>query len=217
MANRADVRTLVRNELNDNGSAKVWADALLDGFTLEAIRDYGREIGLESSTTITSVANQQNYSLPATCVQVVRVEHPTGYFRKPSEFSAGDERPQTADVVGLRPGELVYEVWGGVLYLSPAPAASSESIVVRYVASYTEPANDATTLNVPDLELPALVYFAAMRACEWIATDEGKRQRFERERGSSPKEQVAVYRAMYDAILRQKRATRVNTRRLVSR
>lgn len=217
MATRLDVRTLVRDELNDNGSVKVWSDAILNGFILEAIRDYGREVGNEASATIASVANQPNYSLPAGMMQVVRVEHPAGYFRVPSPYRAGDEEPAPGRMIGLAPGELVYEVWSNTLYLSPAPAASGENIVVRYVAAYTEPANDATVLNVPDVELPALVYFSCFRALRWIATDESKRQRFERQRGADPAEASKEYRELYDAMLRQRRASRVSARRLVPR
>jgi len=217
MANRSDVRTLVRDELNDNGSVKVWTDALLNAFILEAIRDYGRQVGKEASTSLTSVADQAAYALPTGTQQVVRVEHPSGYFRKVSPYRSGDEEQQPGRMVGLAPGELVYEVWGGNVILSPAPTASSEAIGVRYLGAYTEPASDSTTLDVPDVELPALVYFACRRALLWIASDESKRQRFERQRGADPKDQANEYQELYQSMLRTKQGSRVSRRRLTTR
>lgn len=217
MAVRTDVRTLVRDELNDNGTVKIWTDALINAFILEAIRDYGRQAGREASTSLTSVASQAAYALPAGTLQVVRLEHPSGYFRKVSPYRSGDEEQQPGRMIGLAPGELVYEVWGTNVILSPVPTASSEAIGVRYLATFTEPASDATVLDVPDVELPALVYFACRRALLWITSDEAKRQRFERQRGSDPRDAANEYQEMYQSMLRTKQGARVSSRRLAVR
>ena len=38
MATRAELRQKIRDELNDNAAAKLWTDALLNDFIVQAIR-----------------------------------------------------------------------------------------------------------------------------------------------------------------------------------
>lgn len=89
-------RTLVRNELDDNGSTKLWSDGLLNEWLAEAIRDYARVFPLETTGTLTTVASQADYTLPTTLVKLVRVEHPTKRFgctRSAPAATGGDRRP----------------------------------------------------------------------------------------------------------------------------
>ncbi|MCC6224711.1 MAG: hypothetical protein IT201_14605 [Thermoleophilia bacterium] len=219
MTTRAQIRTTIRSELNDSGGVQLWSDALLNTWLIEALRDYGREVGLEKTTTLTTVASQASYALPADTLQVLRVEYPSGYFRVPSPYHGGDVAAEASPtpMPGLRPGELVYEVWGGSVILSPAPSASAETITVRYIGAYSEPANDGDSLDVPTREEAAIVAYVAMRAVQWIDTDESKRQRFERQKGASAREAARQYQEQYQSVIRQRRGSRISVRRLVPR
>src|SRR6476661_1456645 len=155
MATRATLRTAVRAELNDGGTTQLWSDALLNEWLAEAIRDYGRRLPKWSTQTIIGVVGQADYSLAADCQYVLRIEHPTGFFRIPDPLSAGDE----VDPLQVFQGQpvavaeqLSYEVFGsfGTLTLTLRPAPTDvTSIKVRYAAAYAEPAADGDTLTTP--------------------------------------------------------------------
>jgi hypothetical protein len=219
MTTRAQLRDRIRAELNDLGAVRLWPDERLQQWAVEGLRWLGRELGLELATSLTSVASQASYVLPAALVEVTRVEHPSGYFRQPVAFAGGDSTPEAtmfpADV-RLGPGQLTYDVYGGSLILSPAPDASGQAILVRYRASYSEPTADAGVLDVPLRDEDAVVFYVGARACEWLAMDEGKRQRFERDRGSAPADVAGFYDRQARAVVHQHRL-RVAPRRLVIR
>ena len=81
MTTRADIRTRARDELNDNGSVKVWSDALLNRWIGEGIREWSRVVPRDRPWQTTSTANDPSYVLPSDVLEVVRVEHPPGMFR----------------------------------------------------------------------------------------------------------------------------------------
>jgi hypothetical protein len=216
---RAELRARIRSELNDGGGVALWADGLLNQWAVEALRAFGRQVGLEKSVTLASVAGQASYALPADLLQVRRVEHPSGLYRTPAPFAAGDAAPDgpLVDALGgpTLP-ELLYDVWAGALVLSPPPGTAGEPIVVRYVGAYAEPSSDASVLDVAAQDEDALVLFVCGRALRWIGMDEAKRQRFERQRGADPHTLRRDYDREYQTLVRQRRG-RVATRRLAIR
>jgi hypothetical protein len=220
MTTRAGLRALARGELSDLGAAQVWTDGLLDRWAVEALRAYGRDVPREASATLTSVTAQADYALPADCRRVVRVEHPSGCFRVADPAGGGDcvaVQSPTPTVQG-EGGQLAYEVWGApgglTLSLRPAPVVSGEGIGVRYLAAYAEPAADGDVLATPTADDHLLVWLVAERALQWLATDESKRQRFERQRGVSTAEAARAYRERYRGEL-ERRGRGVAGRRLV--
>jgi hypothetical protein len=168
------------------------------------------------------VANQAAYNLAADCLRVVRVEHPAGFFRIPDALSAGD----VVDPFALAQGsprsaltQLSYEVFGPigarVLTLRPAPTDTT-NIVIRYLASWAEPAADGDILATPALDDALVIWLVCARALQWAATDEAKRQRFERQRGVTTAQAAEAYLAEYRRVVRD-RAGRAAPRRLVVR
>src|SRR5207248_3272186 len=113
-----------------------------------------------------------------------------------------------------------YEVWGvfGTLTLTlrPAPADATDAIKVRYLAVYAEPAADGDTLATPSQDDHLLIWFCCNRALQWLGTDEGKRQRWERTRGMSAQGAAGQYGRDYRSELRR-RSRRAAPRRLVVR
>jgi len=217
---RAAWRTLARNELDDNGSTKLWSDGLLNEWLAEAIRDYARVFPLETTGTLTTVASQADYTLPTGLLELVRVEHPTNTFRVHQERAGGDWRRSTANVPleDRSGGRYAYEVWGTTLSLEPAPTASGESISLRYVARRTEPSADGDALPVDDWDVELLTFYVVSRALFWIGSQEAKRQAYERQRGADATKLAREYRCMYaDGVAARRRQTAPRQKRPVLR
>lgn len=211
MTTRADLRARVRAELNDAGATSLWASADLDRWLAEALRELGRDLGLEKAATLTSVAGQAGYALPGDVLALRRVEHPAGTIRirRGQWHVASDEE-------GGESRQSAYDAWGATLTLAPAPVVTGEAIVLRYLGAYAEPSSDASVLDVPARDEDLVVWLICARAMAWIGNDEAKRQRVERERGARPDESVRDFEGRYRDAVRQRR-TRVNTSRLAIR
>ena len=221
MTTRADLRSRVRAELNDAGGTTLWSDANLNAWLAEGIRAWSIDVPAQRVSTLTSVKDQPNYGLPGDLLAVRRVEHPTGIYRAPVPFVGGDRSGELPELVDgerglVAPGTPTYDVYQGVLWLDPAPAAAGENIVVRYAGLYTVPSSDATVLDLPSQDEDPVVWYAVSRALRWIAVDEAKRQRFERQRRSDPWEIQRGYDQMVSGAVRDRRR-RVAPRRLVVR
>jgi len=197
---RAQLRATIRSELNDSGGTPLWADALLNEYLAQAIRRYGEQIPEEASATITVVADQAAYALPARFLAAIRLEQPDDTER------IGDPRHPWS-----------YRVFAGQLMLDPAPtqAGSDQNVTLDYLRWYAEPTADGDALATPSQDDDVLVALVCARALAELATDESKRQRFERQRGADPREAAASYerRAAERLTLRTRR---IRTGALVS-
>lgn len=219
MTTRAEMRQRIRDELNDNAGATLWSDALLNRWIVEGLRELGRRLGLEKTTSLTSVASQEAYGLPADALEVVRVEHPASVMRVPGGLQSGDvatEGGAGATPAGGSPSPSRYELFGGQLVLVPAPATTGDEIRVRYRGAYAEPSADGAVLDVPARDEGLVVAYACGRALQWVGTDEAKRQRFERSRGADPSALRREYERDLVRMLRERRS-QVGARRLVAR
>ncbi len=220
MTTRAEIRQRIRDELNDNASAKLWGDALLNQWIVEGLRELGRRLGLEKTTSLTSVASQEAYGLPADTLEVIRVEHPASVMRVPGGLRSGDAAlegaggPGVASVRSVSPSR--YELFGGQLVLVPPPATTGDEIRVRYRGAYAEPSTDVAVLDVPARDEDLVVAYACSRALQWVGTDEAKRQGFERSRGADPSALRREYERDLVRMLRDRRLN-VGARRLVTR
>jgi hypothetical protein len=207
MTTRAQLRTTLRNELNDSGGTPLWSDTLLNEWINEAIRGYSRQSPEEATATLTAVADQAEYALPARTVEVLRVEQPQGVVRLPiaaSRTAAGGGAALVDFRAGVRSaGAWAYRVFAGNLILDPAPTAvgASEDARLEYLRAYAEPAADGDTLTTPATDDDVLVALAASLALAWVAGDEAKRLRYQDRQGVSPGEQVRRYEARAAAAL----------------
>ena len=218
MTTRAELRQRIRDELNDTASATLWSDGLLNQWIVEGLRELGRRIGLEKTTSLTSVASQEAYGLPVDMLEVTRVEHPASVMRVPGGLRSGDVTTGEGGTGGLEAtaSPSRYELFGGQLVLVPAPATSGDEIRVRYRGAYAEPSTDVAVLDVPSRDEDLVVAYACGRALQWVGTDEAKRQRFERSRGADPSVLRREYERNLVRMLRERRS-HVGTRRLVAR
>ena len=218
MTTRAEIRQRIRDELNDNASAKLWSDALLNQWVVEGLREIGRRLGLEKTTSLTSVASQEAYGLPADTLEVTRVEHPASVMRVPGGLRSGEgttDGAGVATIAGASPSR--YELFGGQLVLVPPPSTSGDEIRVRYRGAYAEPSTDGAVLDVPARDENLMVAYACSRALQWVGTDEAKRQGFERSRGADPAALRREYERDLVRMLRERRSHVGAARRLVAR
>lgn len=192
MTTRAGLRNLARLELHDNGVPQLWTDDLLNAWIAEATRDYSAHLPKAATGIIAAVANQAEYGLPADCLRVARVEHPTGFFRVPNGRAAGDVVDPFIALQGtprVLSSQLTYDMWGSygafTLTLEPAPSDASDAIRVRYLAAWAEPGADGTALATPPIDDHLLKWFVCEAALRWLGTDEAKRQRWEQQRGAA--------------------------------
>src|SRR4051812_28410301 len=119
MTTRADIRTRARDELNDNGSVKVWSDALLNRWIGEGIHEWSRAVPRDRTWQTTSTANDPTYVLPSDVLEVVRVEHPPGAFRVRGGLRDGDLSPTAVLGESGGPRPALWEQWAGEVVLIP--------------------------------------------------------------------------------------------------
>ncbi len=217
MTTRAALVTAIRSELNDAAATKLWEDALLARWIAEALRDYSERLPREALATWTSTAGQASYTLPTDFAQALRLEHPSGFLRLLAPLVGGDvtEASESPRQEGER--QLSFDVYGGSAILEPAPDASGETIALRYLAAYAEPAADGDLLATPSRDDELLVWFVCARALRWIDTDEAKRMRFEQRRGVSAAAAAASYRDSYQDAMQARMRRLPRRRRLIVR
>lgn len=200
MTTRSGLRTTIRQELNDTGGTPLFSDAQLNEWLNQAVRTYSRELPEEASTTVTVVADQASYALPARTLRVMRVEQPKDSLR----FPISGSRTSLAG-----PGELIdlerrvigagthgYRVFGGNLILDPTPTTigADEDVRLEYLRAYAEPAADNDTLATPATDDNVLVHLVCAAALHHVGTDEAKRVRYQEARGTPPGPMATSYR-----------------------
>ena len=153
MTTRATLRTTIRTELNDSGASPLWTDALLNELINQAIRSYSRELPKQSSSTITVVANQEAYNLPADFDRAVRVEQPDDTIRvfDPLDRGTSDEHSSSESSGATSRGAWGYRIWASKIVLNPIPTSigSTQNITLDYLARYAEPTADGDTIATP--------------------------------------------------------------------
>jgi hypothetical protein len=156
VATLAEVRTQIRDRL-DEAAARYWTNAQIDSWINEATRDVARRAEvLQTTSTITTIAGTQEYSMPSDVVRVHRVEHHSGDAVTPLEYRDfnnmdavwGTGQKQTTNT---RP--YWYSLWGYPpnlkVVLFPIPALSDDTIKVFYYRMPAAISGDSTTVPVP--------------------------------------------------------------------
>lgn len=221
MTTLAEMRALVREELNDSGGTTLWTSALLNRHIADAIRSYSRDLPLKKRATITVVADQDEYDLPADLITIDRLTQPTHWLRRrvdPMRTSEGDPTQSTQLVdyqsrVGIAGNPATFWTHGMALYLDPAPGSegTDQDITLWYGAYYPLPAADGDTLATPEGDDDLINHLTCAFALAWIATDEAKRQRFTDKTGSSPSAATARHTAYVQAVINKRKGFRTST------
>ncbi len=209
MATLSELRSALRVLLNDNAAeGYLWGDAALNLQLNDAIRDYSRTLPRQREVTLSTVAGQREYDLPADCLGVTRVEivGTGGRWLLP---------PDSGGEAGSPAGAGSYETFDGRLLLSPAPAEAGLSLAVRYLAPHATLAADGDLSTVPAGDEDLLLTFACARILQGLSAEEAKRQRFAQRTGQSAEAAAALYWQQYRRGI-QVRGSRVRPRRLVA-
>ena len=175
MTTRLDLRTSLREHLEDTGSAPLWSDAALNEWLAQAVREYGVRIPLQvTATTAAVAAGDLMIALPAgvAAEAVVAVRNAAG-----ATVPRADDR-----VAGTAPalrtgGAQGWNVWGGTLrFRRPATGAdelgawSIDALGGRELIG-----NDLDPQPVAAGDEPVIVALAATLALARRAAENGKR------------------------------------------
>ncbi len=142
----SDVRARVRQDLHDeDSSAYLWTDAVLDRHIAHALADYSIDAPLEQKSTLTTTAGSRDISIStlADLVAVERVEWPTGQFP---------------------PAFVGFSLWSSTLTLDTvSPPAGVENVNVYWTKKHTLSAV-TSTIPTPHEDLVAMgaVGYAAL-------------------------------------------------------
>ncbi|MGE5617671.1 MAG: hypothetical protein ACM3US_00260 [Sphingomonadaceae bacterium] len=201
MSTLAELRSILRVLLNDNAAqGYLWSDATLNLHLNDAVRDYSRSLPRQRESTVTTVAGQREYDLPADCLAVAGV------------VTSG---PIPHEMVECHDAnESGYELYGGKLILHPTPTESGLSLNLRYLAPHAELVDDGDISTVPAADQDLLLAFACARALQGLSAEEGKRQRFAQRTGQAAGMVAALYRQQYERGIRARRSG-VGSRRLI--
>ena len=175
MTTRLDLRTSLRERLEDTGSAPLWSDAALNAWLGEAVRQYGVQIPVQATAATAAVApGDLAIALPAGVAAegAAAVRNAAG-----ATVPCGDDRvPDTAP--GQRRGAPQgWSVWGDTLRLRRAAAGADEigAWSIDYAAGRELLGNDLDPQPVVAGDEPIIVALAAAMALDQRAVERGKR------------------------------------------
>jgi hypothetical protein len=173
MATRAQLRTTLRERLEDTSGSPLWADASLNEFLIAAVRAYGVRFP-KPSTAATSaiVSGVTSIALPAGVPEtaVVAVRDGRGRDVPPATERFG---PAPVDATGLAQG---WRVWSGMLRLQrPATGDEVGAWAIDYMAGRELVADDVSAQPIEAGDEPIVIALAAAQALERQSIEDAKR------------------------------------------
>lgn len=170
MANRAQLRGMLRNRLEDAGPDPLWTDDILNDAIAEAIRRYSTNIPKQKVTGIAVLPGDQEIEMPESvnALRVVRVFDDRGNLW-PRWDGSGEAPP----VPVTRTGET-WRVWANALLLG-VPATRSGLWRLEYLVHREAPVNDIDALDIQPNDEDILIALALAVALSRRAISEGKR------------------------------------------
>ena len=173
MTTRAQLRTTIRERLEDTTATPLWSDAALNEYLAAAVQAYGVRFPSRATAATDPIANgATSVALPATVVETAIVAVRDALGRDVPQASARSG-PAPADASGLI---QAWSVWGGTLRLQ-SPAAGDEigAWAIDYLAGRALVANDLTPQPIVAGDEPIMVALAASQALERRLVEDAKR------------------------------------------
>lgn len=167
MTTRLDLRTSLRQRLEDLSASPLWDDAALNEAITAAMRRYGLHVPAERTLSLTIAADAQSIALPSG-VESERIRvviDPAGTVVSWQRLTPGE-----AENAGAAQS---WRSWGGLLYLQQPALGGSWRI--EYHASRSDPADDVTALDVAPGDEELVLAMATSHALERRVVSEGKR------------------------------------------
>lgn len=136
MATRGELITEIRDELQEPTDG-LWSNAELRRWLQEANDFVTRQARIDAAphTGITTVANQESYTLPADVAEIRRVDlkTDTSSWVELARARIDDRIPQPVSGTVVHKGAPSgYHVWNDKLYLTPPPDAAYDLVVWYY-------------------------------------------------------------------------------------
>lgn len=177
----SEIITRARYRLSD-ASAVIFGSAEMTSHLEAVVNDYSAYNPYMTSTTITTVADQSLYTLPAACLWLSRVyiDDADNDSSETIEDILVDIRDylDSYDLHQLRAqlrerysnyGQPVATMWNAQLYLHPAPTDAGDSIVVQYGGIHAATTGNYTT--IPLDHIPLIEDMLVLRCLDAMALD----------------------------------------------
>jgi hypothetical protein len=202
MTTRSQLRTTIREYLEDTTAAPLWSDAALNEFLVAAMRAYGARFPRQATATTDPIlAGAASMALPAglLATAIVAVRDARGRDVPPASQRLG---PAPADATGLL---QAWSAWAGTLRLQ-RPAAGDEVGVwaIDHLAGRELIADDVSQQPVEPGDEPIVVALAAAQAMKRRLVEDAKR--------GAPlagaAEAVATFTAEADRLISRQRSVR---------
>jgi hypothetical protein len=175
MTTRLDLRSSLRERLEDTGGAPLWSDAALNVWLGDAVRQYGGQVPCQSTASTAPVsAGGITIALPAgvTAETVVAVRNAAGATVLRSDDRVAGPAPSES-----QGGPQGWSAWGDTLRLRRAAAGADEigTWGIDYLGGRELIGNDLDPQPVVAGDEPLIVALAAATALERRAVESGKR------------------------------------------
>jgi hypothetical protein len=175
MATRLQLRTTIREHLEDASGSPLWSDAALNEFLAAAVRAYGTSFPRQATAATDPIAaGATSVALPAGLVAlaagIVAVRDARGRDVPRATERSG---PAPADATGL---VQTWSSWAGTLRLQrPAGGDEAGSWAIDYLAGRELIADDVSPQPVEAGDEPIVVALAAAQAMKRRLVEDAKR------------------------------------------
>lgn len=175
MTTRLDLRTSLRERLEDTGTAPLWSDAVLNEWLGQAMRQYGVQMPVQATATTAPVMSGViTVALPAGIAagSVVAVRNVAG-----ATVPRCDDRIAGSAPLQSQGAAQGWAAWGGAVRLRRAAAGADElgAWSIDYLGGRELIGNDIDPQPVVAGDEPVIVALAAAMALERRAVESGKR------------------------------------------
>jgi hypothetical protein len=173
MATRAQLRTTLRERLEDTAGAPLWADASLNEFFTSAMRAYGATLPKQATAaTAALVAGNTGLALPAGVPQGGIAAVRDGHGRDVPR-ATDRQGPAPADATGL---VQAWSVWASTLRLQrPVSGDEVGAWAIDYLGGRELVADDVSQQPIEAGDEPIVVALAGAQAMERRMVEDAKR------------------------------------------
>lgn len=172
MTTRPQIRTMLRNRLEDSGPDPLWSDDVLNDAIAESVRRYSTNIPRQEVAALAVMAGDREVEVPpgVNALRVARVfdDRGTPWLRWEGY---GDPPPVP---MGPASGSMTWRVWANMIILGAA-APRTALWRVEHLVHRNTPADDATPLDIQPNDEDIIVALALAVALSRRAISEGKR------------------------------------------
>lgn len=172
MTTLLQLRTSLRLRLEDSGGTPLFADATLNDYIVQAIREYGRWAPLTTTTTVAVATDATTITIPSTIQEagIVAVRDGTGADVRVMNGRVGYGALRSAYT------EQAWRRFGGAITLQRKVASSEAgNWTVDHLAPRPTPAADGDTLSIDGGDEPVVIELAASVALKQRSVEDYKR------------------------------------------